>query len=492
MEHFDLIGRLFERWRREPARVVLVIHSAPGGQVARREVDGAALLDEVARQSRRVRALKARGGLALGLCAPNGLELVAVLLAALEAGLAVAPLSLELPGEELALRARRFGLDAVWSGADCADESDFEVDAAERPALPDGAALLLSTSGTTGEPRAVVIGRDGLSRHTLGLAERVMGLGEGDRVLAALPLAHSFGCRMALLVPLACGAVVHIVPRFSARATLGLIEAEGLSFAPVVPTMLSAWCAVPRPEGVPTPLRWVLSAGAPLPQGLRARAEAHLGCEIREGYGLTEASFCTVDGPGPDGAPSVPGTVGRPTPGVEVRLSEHGEVMVRGPNLMLGYLGDAAGTDAVMVDGWLRTGDLGRWRDDRLETLEIVDRLKDIVLTGGHTVYPAEVERALSLVEGVAGLAVFGLPDPHLGERVAAAIVWSGALGHELAQRLLEAEAARHLPRYAIPTRWFFVAELPLGPSRKVQKRKLREALVESAGPASELPVERG
>ena len=494
MEDLDptgLIGRLLARWRREPSRVVLVVHPRDG---LRHEVDGAALLDEIARQSRRVEALRARGGLALGLCAPNGLELVAALIAALEAGLAVAPLSLELPAEELAVRARLFGLDAIWSGADCSHELAIEVDPALRPPLPEGTALLLSTSGTTGEPRAVVIGRDGLSRHTLGLATEVMALGPTDRVLAALPLAHSFGCRMALFVPLASGAVVHIVPRFSARATLRLIEDERLTFAPVVPTMLSAWCAVARTTSGPTPLRWVLSAGAPLPQGSRARAETHLGCEVREGYGLTEASFCTLDGPGSDGAPPVPGTVGRPTPGVEVRLDESGEVLVRGPNLMLGYLGDDAGTDAVLrEDGpgqrWLRTGDLGRWRGDRLE---IVDRLKDIVLTGGFTVYPAEVERALSHVEGVIACAVFGWPDPHLGERVAAAIVRSSDLDQEAAIHQLEAEAARHLPRYAVPTRWFFLAELPLGPSRKVQKRKLREALAEVAAATGDLSTERG
>lgn len=490
MEHFDLMGRLFSRWRREPSRLVLVVHGQDG---TRREVDGAGMLAEVERQAGRVQALG--DATAIGLCAPNGLELVAAFIAALDAGLAVAPLSLELPAEQVALRARRFGLDVVWSGADCSEASFFRGDTTPRPPLPEGAALLLSTSGTTGEPRAVVIGRDGLSRHTLGLADEVMGLGENDRVLAALPLAHSFGCRMALLVPLTCGAVVHIVPRFSARATLGLIERERLTFAPVVPTMLSAWCAVPRSETAQTSLRWILSAGAPLPAGLRARAEAHLGCEIREGYGLTEASFSTLDGPGRDGAPCVPGSVGRPTPGVEVRLSEDGEVMVRGPNLMLGYLGDPAGTQAAMVDGWLRTGDLGRWRTDRpgnRDALEILDRLKDIVLTGGFTVYPAEVERALSHVEGVAACAVLGLPDPHLGERVVAAIVWASEVNHEVAERLLEAEAARHLPRHAIPTRWFFLAELPLGPSRKVQKIKLRESLGGAPRPGGASRPEQG
>lgn len=473
MEHFELMGRLFERWRREPSRVVLVVHGEDG---ARREVDGSGLLAEVERQARRVHALGA--GRAVGLFAPNGLELVAAFIALLDAGLAVAPLSLELPREEVALRARLFGLDAVWTGPDCSEVLEFTDENAHRLALPEGAALLLSTSGTTGEPRAVVIGRDGLGRHTLGLADEVLGLGEDDRVLAALPLAHSFGCRMALLVPLASGATVHIVPRFSARATLGLIERERLTFAPVVPTMLSAWCALPAGTHA---LRWVLSAGAPLPAGLRARAEAHLGCEIREGYGLTEASFSTLDGPG---APCVAGTVGRPTPGVQVRIAESGEVEVCGPNLMLGYLGDEAGTRQVLAGGWLRTGDLGRWRGDRLE---IIDRLKDVVLTGGFTVYPTEVERALSHVEGVVGCAVFGVADPHLGERVAAAIVWGGGLEPEVARAALEAEAARHLARYAVPSRWFFVSDLPLGPSRKVQKRKLREDLLgEADSPRSE------
>jgi acyl-CoA synthetase (AMP-forming)/AMP-acid ligase II len=185
---------------------------------------------------------------------------------------------------------------------------------------------------------------------------------------------------------------------------------------------------------------------------------------VREGYGLTEASFCTLDRPDD---PVTPGSVGRPTPGVEVRLSPLGEVEVRGDNLMLGYLDEPR---AVEVGGWLATGDIGELRDGRLF---IVDRLKDIVLCGGFTVYPAEVERALSHVEGVTGCAVFGLPDPHLGERVAAAVVWPGDDEHRLTR--LEAAAAAHLPRYAVPSRWFFVDELPLGPSGKVQKRTLRQ-----------------
>lgn len=475
----ELIDRLFERWRKDPARVVLVDHGGP----ARHEFTAACLLELVASQETRFAALEdppqarpaldteGRRKLVLGLCAPNSAELAAALIAALQRGIAVAPLSTGLPAEEVVLRARLFGLDAVWSGDHIQDEQRF---AGGRNDLFEGAALLLSTSGTTGEPRAVVIGQDGLSRHTLGLADEVLGLGDTDRVLCALPLAHSFGCRMALLAPLAAGAVVHIVPRFSARTTLRLIEHERLTWAPVVPTMLSAWCAL---EAVPAGLRWLLSAGAPLPGGLRLRAERQLGCEVREGYGLTEASFCTLDR---IADPATPGSVGRTNPGVSLRLSPEGEVEVCGPNLMLGYLGEAP----LPPGTWLATGDIGRLENDRLF---VVDRKKDIVLCGGFTVYPAEVERVLSHVPGVKSGAVFGVADEHLGERVAAAIVWDEASeampdwdGHGPDPRVqqLEAEAARHLARHSVPSRWFFVVDLPTGPTGKVKKRSLRGSLM--------------
>jgi len=497
----ELVRGIAERWAREPERVVLVEHvedrSTTWTAAAFRRLVG----------HQKLRLDPARGVTRLGLCGANSAGLAAAFLAALELGVAVVPFSAGLPMDEVFERARRFGVDLVWFDGVAAKAhpipsesiSGASEDAAAVPSSPlrepdpTAPALLLSTSGTTGEPRAVVVSRASLSSHTLGLVDEVLGLSDVDRVLLALPLAHSYGCRMGLLAPLATGAVIHLVARFSARATLGLLVDERLTWAPVVPTMLAAWAALPGV--VPPAMRWVLSAGAPLPEGLRARAVARLGCDVHEGYGLTEASFSTIDRPGDPlrgrpGQVPVHGAVGRPTPGVEVRIeAATGEVQVRGANVMSGYLDDPEGTACtITADGWLKTGDLGRWQDGHLV---IVDRLKDIVLCGGHTVYPAEVERALSLVEGVVACAAFGLPDAFLGERVAAAIVWSesgGAIPDEERKTRLTDAAAHHLASFAVPTSWFFVDSLPTGASGKVVKRTLRQRFssVPVGGEASE------
>ncbi len=483
----ELVRRIAERWAREPGRVVLVEHLEDRSTTW----TAAAFRRLVEHQKLR---LTARDVSRLGLCGSNSAGLAASFLAALELGVAVVPFSAGLPMDEVFERARHFGVDLVWhdGGAATPHPIPFEsisgatehaADAPSSPpreAHPTAPALLLSTSGTTGEPRAVVVSRASLSSHTLGLVDEVLALSDADRVLLALPLAHSYGCRMGLLAPLATGAVVHLVARFSARVTLRVLVDERLTWAPVVPTMLAAWVALPGV--VPPAMRWVLSAGAPLPEGLRARAAARLGCDVHEGYGLTEASFSTLDRPGSHlggrpGEVPVHGAVGRPTPGVEVRIeATTGEVQVRGANVMSGYLDDPDGTARVIsADGWLRTGDLGRWQDGRLV---IVDRIKDIILCGGHTVYPAEVERALSHADGVVGCAVFGLPDAFLGERVAAAIVWSAAdvaLPEEERRTRLNDIATHHVASYAVPTSWFFVDRLPTGASGKVVKRTLRQ-----------------
>lgn len=408
----------------------------------------------------------------VGLLADNGLELAAAFIGALYAGAAVVPFHAGTPLVELDERVRRFGVDVIVSdrvfgglaievvGIDdhgaSADPGTVVVDA-------DAPALLLGTSGTTGEPRAVVVTHGSFATHAVNIA-RALGLGPDDRVLGALPLAHSYGCRMALVVPLLAGARVVLEARFSAHGSLALMAARAITWAPAVPTMLSAWGAV---DGAPPgALRWVLSAGAPLPEAIRLRAEARLGCAVREGYGLTEASFSTLDVPP---WPAAPGTVGRPTPGVELRLDAGTrEIQVRGPHVMRGYLGDPEGTArAFTTDGWLRTGDVGAWADG---CLVVVDRLKDIILRGGHTVYPAEVEAALAHHPAVAAAAVVGRPHAHLGEEVVAHVVLREPVDPA---RLTEWSRERLAP-YKVPAAFVVHTELPLGPSGKVLKRRLR------------------
>jgi long-chain acyl-CoA synthetase len=235
--------------------------------------------------------------------------------------------------------------------------------------------------------------------------------------------------------------------------------------------MLAAVCSVDGPP--PPSLKWILSAGAPLADALCRRAEARLGCVVRQGYGLTEASFSTIDAPP---APRDVGSVGRPVAGVEVRIADGGEIEVRGPHRMLGYLDEEAATRAAIDgDGWLRTGDVGRLDDDG--RLWVVDRTKDLVIRGGNNVYPSEVEAALAAHPAVADVAVVGRPDDYFGEEVVAVVVARG--GHSVDAAALDAFARARIAATKLPREYAFVASLPLGPSGKVLKRELRRRLVD-------------
>jgi long-chain acyl-CoA synthetase len=282
---------------------------------------------------------------------------------------------------------------------------------------------------------------------------------------------------MVMLLALAVGARVVVQRRFDAAGALALLDGEGVTFWPAVPTMLAAVCAVAGAP--PRALGWVLSAGAPLADALCRRAEARLGCEVRQGYGLTEASFSTIDAPP---APRVVGSVGRTVAGVEVRIAADGEVEVRGPHRMVGYLDDDAATAAAFADGgWLRTGDVGRLDGDG--RLWIVDRKKDLIIRGGNNVYPSEVEAALAAHPAVADVAVVGRPDDYFGEEVVAVVVVRA--GQALTADALGEFARTRLGATKVPREVAFVEALPLGPSGKVVKRALRQALVDGTLPTT-------
>jgi long-chain acyl-CoA synthetase len=355
--------------------------------------------------------------------------------------------------------------------------------------------MILYTSGTTGAPRGAAITHASLLAHTAALVEHALGLGPDDRVMGVLPLTHSYGIRMVVLATLHAGASAVLVPRFDAVSTLRLLTAECVTWLPVVPTMLAAlaaarWTLGPGPnvhlagrnsEAARFPaLRWCLSAGAPLAEDVRVRAEARLGVEVRQGYGLTEATFCTIDAPP---VPRTPGSVGRPVPGIEVRIAgadgrdampgDTGEVRVRGDNVMRGYVGDDDATQHVIRDGWLHTGDIGRL--DVHGALFVVDRTKDLIIRGGNNVYPSEVEDVLARHPDVAEAAVVGRPDAYYGEEIVAVVVLRD--GATLDPAALDAHAREHLSPVKVPRELAVVDALPLGPSRKVLKRELREML---------------
>ena len=337
---------------------------------------------------------------------------------------------------------------------------------------PDEVAMILFTSGTTGSAKGAEITHASLVAHTRSLVENVLRLGRDDVVLGVLPVGHSYGIRMTVLAPLFAGARV-VLAEFDAATSMRLAVEHGVTWLPGVPTMFHAWAETP---GEPPPaLRWALSAGASLADDVRTRAEARLGVSVREGYGLTEATFCCIDAP-PD--PRKPGCVGRPVPGVDVRVaggvdSDRGEILVRGANLMRGYLDDPDATASVMDAGWLRTGDLGRLDADG--RLYVVDRLKDLIVRGGHNVVPAEVENVLMQHPSVAEAAVVGRTDARYGEEIVAVLVLRDPAQFEPTE--LDRFCRAQLARSKVPREWVAIERMPLGPSRKVLRRELRAQL---------------
>jgi long-chain acyl-CoA synthetase len=481
-----------------PERIALVDHESTR---AERREHSYAELDQLARRA--AAQLKAAGievGDRVGLCAENSLECVAAWFGAIYAGAAVVPLHVLSARPELTLRLQHAGCRALIHDSARAELAQSAVAAGGSgcPAIAlaelvhgdaapiaypedlpaEAAAMVLYTSGTTGSPKGAVITHASLLIHTSVLAQRVLGLEAESVVLCALPLSHSYGCRMAMLAPFFAQARLVVVPRFDAARTLALMHDEAVTWVPGVPTMFAAWGELP-PGPKPAALRWALSAGAPLGDEVARRAELRLGVEVRQGYGMTEATFAAINAP-PD--TRVLGSVGQPVWGVELRIvgpsgedlpsGETGEVLVRGHNRMSHYLDDREASAQLTDAGFLRTGDVGKL--DERGRLYIVDRIKDLIIRGGYNVYPSEIEAALGEHPSVAGVAVVGHPDAFYGEEIAAVLVLREACSVDA----IAAFASERLGRMRQPRHYAFVDALPLGPSGKVHKRSLRDRIV--------------
>lgn len=388
----------------------------------------------------------------------------------------------------------------------------------------DDVAALIYTSGTTGRPKGVQLTHKNLTALVAMLAP-LFPLGSGDRVLSVLPLHHTFELTCGMLLPLSRGARVVYLDELSAeRLTKTLADAKitGLIGVPALWEMLErrivariaehgVWAARifetavelnrllggktgldagkllfgPVHEALGGHLRYLVSGGAALPERTH-QLFAGIGLHLAEGYGLTEASPVLTVARAEPGAR--PGHVGKPIPGVEIRIEAPnpegiGEVLARGPNVMLGYSDDPEATQRVITpDGWLRTGDLGKL--DHRGQLIIVGRAKDVVVaSNGENVYPDDVEARLGRVEHVAELAVLGISDGRGGERLACVAVpepddsVSRAERHERAQKALDREIQR-LPSVMRPAVVRLLdAKLPRTSSRKVKRQELRQIL---------------
>ncbi|PPF17018.1 MULTISPECIES: long-chain fatty acid--CoA ligase [unclassified Rathayibacter] len=349
------------------------------------------------------------------------------------------------------------------------------------PRSPSDTATILYTSGTTGRPKGAEGTHFAIVSQSDVLLMNTFDLHRGDVVLGALPLFHTFGQVCAMNTAFRTAATVVLVPKFDGDAALEAMIAHGCTVFEGVPTMYVALLdAATRREDRP-PLRYAVSGGAALPVAVIERFREVFGVEIYEGYGLTEtspvATFNHV------GVPPRPGTVGTPIWGVEVEVArpdvtdrvellprgELGEIVVRGHNLMKGYLGNPAATAEAVIDGWFRTGDLGT--KDEEDYVRILDRTKDMIIRNGYNVYPREVEEVLIGHPAVQNAAVFGIPDERHGQEVMAAVILAPS-ATATAEELI-AYANEHLAAFKFPRRVEFVDALPLGPSGKILKREL-------------------
>jgi long-chain acyl-CoA synthetase len=294
-------------------------------------------------------------------------------------------------------------------------------------------AYILPTGGTTGAPKAVVLSHRNLMANARQLSCWSQGQPGQETILAVIPFFHCYGLSTCLLSGVTMGATLVMHHRFRPASVVPLIEKHRPSAIFAVPAMLSALNDIMRDQKKRdlTSLKVCMSGGAPLPQRIAEEFKRLTGCMVVEGFGLSEASPVTHSGP-LDGT-AIPGTIGLPLPDTDARIvdaatgtetlpcGEVGELIVRGPQVMLGYWNNQAATDRVLRDGWLYTGDLGTC--DEHGNFRIVDRKKDMIIVSGFKVYPADVEEVLRGYRGVRDAAVIGQPDDQTGEIVKAVLV---------------------------------------------------------------------
>jgi HIP---CoA ligase len=335
---------------------------------------------------------------------------------------------------------------------------------------------IMFTSGTTGRSKGAMTSHE----RTLGVARawaECARLTPADRYLVVNPFFHTFGFKAGLLACLVSGAALVPQAVFDAGEAMRLTERERITVLPGAPTIYQMILDHPeRGARDLSSLRLAVTGAADVPVALVERMRRELSFEtVLTAYGLTEAVVATMCRPG-DAAELVASTSGRSAAGFEVRIGERDEILLRGPNLMLGYLDDPEATQAAVDDGgWLHTGDAGRL--DAAGYLTITGRLKDMYICGGFNVYPAEVEQVLARLDGVAEAAVVGVAEPRLGEVGRAFIVRRP--GHALDAAEVLAFCRERLANYKVPRRVEFRDALPRNPSGKVLKRQLKAELRE-------------
>jgi long-chain acyl-CoA synthetase len=347
----------------------------------------------------------------------------------------------------------------------------------------DDTAVILYTSGTTGQPKGAELRHRNMRDNAL-LGEKVFGADpeDPDTFLCVLPLFHSFGQTVIQNGAAAYAGTVVMLPRFEAEPALDLMQSERITFFAGVPTMYWGLLHAAGDRDVSDikdNLRVAAAGGAALPIEVHKEFEKRFGVVIREGYGLSETS--PVASFSPEGEVKV-GSIGVPAPGVEMKLIDPGswdevewsedaigEIAIKGHNIMKGYYGRPEATDEAIRDGWFRSGDLGRRDADG--AYYIVDRSKDMIIRGGYNVYPREIEEVLMTHPDVSLAAVIGVPHESLGEEIKAVVILEN--GASVTEDELIAWAKEQMAAYKYPRVVEFVPALPMTATGKILKREL-------------------
>jgi long-chain acyl-CoA synthetase len=349
------------------------------------------------------------------------------------------------------------------------------------PALMHEPALVLYTSGTTGRAKGVLLTVHGMLWIVAACWAPIAGLSERDTVLSPLPLFHSYALNLSVLGVLATGASEYIMERFSTSEAMRLLKTGAFTCFPGVPTMFH-YLMQSAEDGALPGLRVCISAGAIMPATLNRAFEQRFGIPLLDGYGITETStMVTMNWPT---GSRVYGSCGFPVPGLAVRIVDpvsgddvapglEGELIVRGPNVMPGYLDKPEETAKALRNGWYHTGDLAK--ADANNFLTITGRLKELIIRGGQNIAPAEIEEVVNAYPRVLDCAVVGAPHEHLGEVPVLFVV--ARAGETVEADALLGHCRARLSAYKVPQTVHLIKEIPRTGSGKIIRYKLKELL---------------
>jgi long-chain acyl-CoA synthetase len=486
----NLAANLIAGAARHPERTLIRLDES--------ELSYSALDEASARVANLLRQNGVRPGDRVGLMLPNVPQFPIVYYGALRAGAAVVPMNVLFKRREVAFILEDSGAKLLLAWLDFAEEAEqgaadagttcLVVRPDERFAEPaphhqveerdaSDTAVILYTSGTTGTPKGAELTHANLIRNAE-VSRQLFGYDDRSVILGTLPLFHSFGQTCTLNATVAAGARLTLIPRFDPAKVLELIERDRVTVFAGVPTMYSALLHTDREEADVSSLELCVSGGASLPVELLHAFEDAFGCAIVEGYGLSETSpVASFNHPN---RVRKPGSIGTPVEGVEMKVvdedgnevpvGEVGEIVIRGHNVMKGYLGRPdASVEAISADGWFASGDLARMDEDGY--FFIVDRKKEMIIRGGFNVYPRELEEVLYEHPAVRETAVIGLPHADYGEEVGAAVALKPGVDATVDE--LQQFVKKRVAAYKYPRRVWLVDELPKTATGKILKRAI-------------------